>query len=36
MAEFDKKHFHHGEWTKGRFSEVVTLIGPGKLIFLAG
>jgi len=27
---------NYGEWTKGRFSEVVTSTGPGKLIFLAG
>ena len=24
------------EWTKGRFSEVVTVNGPGKTIYLAG
>lgn len=36
MPEFGKKHFYHSEWTKGRFSDAVTLIGPGKLIFLAG
>jgi enamine deaminase RidA (YjgF/YER057c/UK114 family) len=33
---FEKKHYHHSEWTKGRFSEVVTVTGPGRLIFLAG
>lgn len=33
---FEKKHFHHSEWTRGRFSEVVTVTGPGRLIFLAG
>jgi 2-iminobutanoate/2-iminopropanoate deaminase len=33
---FEKKHHHHSEWTKGRFSEVVTVTGPGRLIFLAG
>ena len=33
---FEKKHFHHNEWTKGRFSEAVTVTGPAKWIFLAG
>jgi enamine deaminase RidA (YjgF/YER057c/UK114 family) len=33
---FEKKNYTYSEWTKGRFSEAVTLIGPGKLIFLAG
>ncbi len=32
----DKQHHHHNEWTKGRFSEVVTVTGPGKWLFLAG
>jgi enamine deaminase RidA (YjgF/YER057c/UK114 family) len=32
----DKKHFNYGSWTKGRFSEAVTVTGPGKMIFLAG
>jgi len=32
----EKKHYNYGNWTKGRFSEVVTVTGPGKLIFLAG
>lgn len=37
MSEtFEKKHHHYSEWTKGRFSEAVTVTGPGKLIFLAG
>lgn len=31
-----KENFTYGEWTKGKFSEVVTVAGPGKLIFLAG
>src|SRR5258707_6973031 len=31
-----KKHFNYSEWTKGRFSEAVTVTGPGKMIFLAG
>src|SRR3982751_3362228 len=33
---FEKKNYTYSEWTKGRFSEAVTLIGPGKMIFLAG
>ena len=33
---FEKKHYNYGHWTKGRFSEAVTVIGPGKMIFLAG
>lgn len=33
---FDKKHYNYGEWTKGRFSEAVTVTGPAKMIFLAG
>ena len=33
---FEKKHYNYGKWTKGRFSEAVTVTGPGKMIFLAG
>jgi len=33
---FEKKNYHHNEWTKGRFSEAVTVTGPGTWIFLAG
>jgi len=33
---FEKKHYNYGTWTKGRFSEAVTVTGPGKMIFLAG
>lgn len=33
---FEKKHYNYGAWTKGRFSEAVTVTGPGKMIFLAG
>ncbi len=33
---FEKKNFNYSEWTKGRFSEAVTVTGPGKMIFLAG
>jgi 2-iminobutanoate/2-iminopropanoate deaminase len=32
----DIKHFNYSEWTKGRFSEAVTVTGPGAWIFLAG
>jgi enamine deaminase RidA (YjgF/YER057c/UK114 family) len=35
-AGFEKKNFSHNPWAKGRFSESVTVTGPGKLIFLAG
>lgn len=35
-AAFEKKHFHYNEWTKGRFAEAVTVVNPGKWIFLAG
>jgi 2-iminobutanoate/2-iminopropanoate deaminase len=33
---FEKKNYNYSEWTKGRFSEAVTVTGPGKTIFLAG
>ena len=33
---FEKRNFSYNEWTKGKFSEVVTVTNPGKLIFLAG
>jgi hypothetical protein len=29
------KRYNPSEWTKGRFSEVVTVTGPGKMIFLS-
>jgi enamine deaminase RidA (YjgF/YER057c/UK114 family) len=32
----EKKHYNYGRWTRGRFSEAVTITGPGKMIFLAG
>jgi enamine deaminase RidA (YjgF/YER057c/UK114 family) len=35
-AKFEKKAYNYSEWTKGRFSEAVTVTGPGKMIFLAG
>jgi 2-iminobutanoate/2-iminopropanoate deaminase len=33
---FEKKAYNYSEWTKGRFAEVVTVVNPGKWIFLAG
>ena len=35
---FEKKNYNYGSWTKGRFSEAVTVSfnGPAKMIFLAG
>jgi enamine deaminase RidA (YjgF/YER057c/UK114 family) len=33
---FEKRHFNYGRWTKGRFSEAVTVTGPAKTVFLAG
>ena len=30
------KRYNPSPWTKGRFSEVVTVTGPGKMIYLAG
>jgi 2-iminobutanoate/2-iminopropanoate deaminase len=36
MTKFEKVNYNYSEWTKGRFSEAVTVSGPGKMIFLAG
>src|SRR5438045_3740276 len=33
---FEKENYSYSEWTKGRFSEAVTVTGPGKMIFVAG
>jgi len=33
---FEKKAYSYNEWAKGRFSEVVTVVNPGKWIFLGG
>jgi enamine deaminase RidA (YjgF/YER057c/UK114 family) len=33
---YEKKIYNYSEWTKGLFSEVVTVVKPGKMIFLAG
>lgn len=35
-STLEKRNYNYSEWTKGRFSEVVTVTGPGKMIFLAG
>ena len=32
----DVKRFNPSEWTKGRFSEMITVNGPGRTIYLAG
>jgi 2-iminobutanoate/2-iminopropanoate deaminase len=34
--QLDVKRYNPSPWTKGRFSEVVTVNGPGKTIYLAG
>ncbi|MDZ4356041.1 MAG: RidA family protein [Variovorax sp.] len=34
--EFKKESFSYSEWTKGKFSEVVTVTNPGRIIFLSG
>jgi enamine deaminase RidA (YjgF/YER057c/UK114 family) len=33
---YEKKNYNYSEWTKGLFSEAVTVTKPGKMIFLAG
>jgi enamine deaminase RidA (YjgF/YER057c/UK114 family) len=35
-GQFEKRNYNYSDWTKGRFSEVVTVVNPGKMIFLAG
>ena len=32
---FEKNNYNYSEWAKGRFSEAVTVTGPGQMIFLA-
>jgi len=34
--ELQVKRYNPLEWTKGRFTEIVTVMGPGKTIYLAG
>jgi 2-iminobutanoate/2-iminopropanoate deaminase len=36
MPDFEKRNYNYSEWTKQRFSEVVTVSDPGTFIFLAG
>jgi enamine deaminase RidA (YjgF/YER057c/UK114 family) len=33
---YEKKSYNYSEWAKGRFSEVVTVKNPGKIIYLGG
>jgi enamine deaminase RidA (YjgF/YER057c/UK114 family) len=35
-GEFEKKSYNYAEWAKGRFSEVVTIKNPGKIIYFGG
>jgi enamine deaminase RidA (YjgF/YER057c/UK114 family) len=34
--ELEVKRFNPSEWTKGVFTEIITVNGPGKTIYLAG
>lgn len=36
MSAFQKTHHNHSEFAKSSFSEVVTVTGPAKLLFLSG
>ena len=36
MPNFEKRNYNYSEWAKERFSDVVTVSGPGTMIFLAG
>jgi enamine deaminase RidA (YjgF/YER057c/UK114 family) len=36
QGQFEKKSYNYSEWTKGRFAEAVTVVNPGKWIFLGG
>jgi 2-iminobutanoate/2-iminopropanoate deaminase len=36
MPNFEKRNYSYSEWAKERFSDVVTVSGPGTMIFLAG
>lgn len=36
MTEFKKTHHNHSEFAKSMFSELVSVTGPGKLLFLSG
>ena len=35
-TSFEKQNFNYSEWAKGRFSEVVSVKNPGRLLFLGG
>jgi 2-iminobutanoate/2-iminopropanoate deaminase len=35
-STYEKRNYNYGQWTKGRFSEAVTVTGPAKMLFLAG
>jgi enamine deaminase RidA (YjgF/YER057c/UK114 family) len=35
-STYEKRNYNYGKWTKGRFSEAVTVTGPAKMLFLAG
>ena len=35
-STYQKRSYNYGRWTKGRFSEAVTVTGPAKMLFLAG
>jgi len=36
QADYKKESFNYSEWTKGKFSEVVTVTNANKFIFLSG
>src|SRR5690348_18290653 len=36
MPDFEKHNYNYSAWAKERFSDVVTVSGPGTMIFLAG
>jgi enamine deaminase RidA (YjgF/YER057c/UK114 family) len=33
---FEKQHFQYAGWSKGLFSELVSVKGPGRLLYLSG
>lgn len=36
MTEFKKTHHNHSDFAKSSFSELVSVTGPGKFLFLSG
>jgi enamine deaminase RidA (YjgF/YER057c/UK114 family) len=36
MSNFEKRNYSYSQWARERFSDVVTVTGPGTMIFLAG